>query len=73
MVVFTLLIAAPRAQSVPLRLSVVGASPQTQSGTSIIRDVRVFDGARVLEHRSVLISNGEIAQIGGLVNTIAAA
>ena len=65
MVVFALLIAAPRAQSVPLRLPVVGASPQTQSGTSVIRDVRVFDGARVLEHRSVLIANGEIAQIGG--------
>lgn len=65
MLVLALLIAAPRAQSVPLRLPVVGAAWQTQPGTSVIRDVRVFDGARVLEHRSVLIANGEIAQIGG--------
>jgi len=28
-----------------------------------IRDVRVFDGRRTLEHRSVLIENGKIARI----------
>ncbi len=65
MLVSVLLTATPRAQDVPLRLPVVAAAGQTQSGTSVIRDVRVFDGERVLEHRSVLIVNGEIGQIGG--------
>ncbi|HTM50975.1 MAG TPA: amidohydrolase family protein [Bryobacteraceae bacterium] len=32
---------------------------------SLIRDVRVFDGESVLEHRSVLIEGGKIAHIGG--------
>ena len=30
----------------------------------VIRDVRVFDGAQTLEHRSVLIDSGRIARIG---------
>jgi imidazolonepropionase-like amidohydrolase len=33
------------------------------SPPQLIRDVRVFDGTRVLEHRSVLIENGKIRQI----------
>jgi imidazolonepropionase-like amidohydrolase len=31
----------------------------------LIRDVRVFDGERVFEHRSVLIEDGKISRIGG--------
>src|SRR4026207_1169162 len=31
----------------------------------LIRDVRVFDGQRVQEHRSVLIENGKISWIRG--------
>jgi imidazolonepropionase-like amidohydrolase len=65
MLVFVLLAKTPAAQSAPLRLSVVSAAAQTQSGTTVIRNVRVFDGERVLQHRGVLIANGEIRQIGG--------
>ncbi len=31
----------------------------------VIRDVRVFDGERIREHRSVLIVDGAIARVGG--------
>ncbi len=41
-------------------LAVGQSSPSRQ----LIRDVRVFDGERVLEHRSVLIENGKIRRIG---------
>jgi imidazolonepropionase-like amidohydrolase len=37
---------------------------QNSSTRQLIRDVRVFDGERVVEHRSVLIENGKIAQVG---------
>lgn len=40
------------------------APPQAPAPPQIIRDVRVFDGEKVLEHRSVLIENGKIARIG---------
>ena len=32
--------------------------------TLLIRDVRVFDGERVTEHRSVLVRDGKIDRIG---------
>jgi imidazolonepropionase-like amidohydrolase len=35
------------------------------SGTFVVRDVRLFDGARVTEHRSVVVRDGVIADIGG--------
>src|SRR4051794_21898805 len=38
---------------------------QSPAQRQLIRDVRVFDGERVLLHRSVLISGGIIAQVGG--------
>jgi imidazolonepropionase-like amidohydrolase len=38
---------------------------QTIPRPQLIRDVRVFDGERVLEHRSVLIENGKIGWIRG--------
>lgn len=38
---------------------------QTTEIPQLIRDVRVFDGERVLEHRSVLIENGKILRISG--------
>src|SRR6266566_4788721 len=37
---------------------------QTPASTLVIRDVRVFDGERVLEHRHVLVENGNISRIG---------
>jgi imidazolonepropionase-like amidohydrolase len=37
---------------------------QTPASTFLIRDVRVFDGERVLEHRHVLVENGNISRIG---------
>jgi imidazolonepropionase-like amidohydrolase len=50
-------------------LSTAFASPfalsQTPAIAQLIRDVRVFDGERVLQHRSVLIENGKITQIYG--------
>src|SRR4051812_30008938 len=33
-------------------------------GSFVIRDVRVFDGARTLQHRSVLVDSGRIKRIG---------
>jgi imidazolonepropionase-like amidohydrolase len=36
-----------------------------QTEPQLIQNVRVFDGERVFEHRSVLIENGKIAEIGG--------
>jgi len=45
-------------------LSVLAAFCQTTVNRQLIRDVRVFDGEHVLEHRSVLIDSGKIKQIG---------
>jgi imidazolonepropionase-like amidohydrolase len=42
----------------------LGAGAPAQPGSELIRDVRLFDGETVLEHRSVLIENGVIARIG---------
>jgi hypothetical protein len=39
--------------------------PAAGIGQSLIRDVRVFDGESVQEHRSVLVEGGKIARIGG--------
>lgn len=39
--------------------------PSTPETAQLIRDVRLFDGERVREHRSVLIENGVIARVGG--------
>src|SRR5688572_26462477 len=33
--------------------------------TFVVRDVRLFDGERVAEHRSVVMRDGVIAQVGG--------
>src|SRR5262245_12771750 len=45
--------------------TVAVALSQNAAPSTLIRDVRVFDGARVLEHRSVLIENGKIRWIRG--------
>lgn len=45
-----------------LSIPILGSS-QTPS-PQLIRDVRIFDGDRVQEHRSVLIADGKIARIG---------
>ncbi|MFL5620587.1 MAG: amidohydrolase family protein [Gemmatimonadaceae bacterium] len=34
-------------------------------GTFVVRDVRLFDGERVSEHRSVLVRDSVIAEVGG--------
>ena len=34
-------------------------------GTFVVRDVRLFDGERVAEHRSVVVKDGVISQVGG--------
>jgi len=38
---------------------------QTAPPSYLIRDVRIFDGQRVFEHRSVLLENGKISWIRG--------
>lgn len=38
---------------------------QTSAPPQLIKDVRLFDGENVREHRSVLIRNGTISQVGG--------
>jgi hypothetical protein len=35
------------------------------AGTFVVRDVRLFDGERVTEHRSVVVRDGVIADVGG--------
>jgi imidazolonepropionase-like amidohydrolase len=45
-------------------LLTASSQSQTAEAPQLIQDVRVFDGERVLEHRSVLIENGKISQIG---------
>jgi imidazolonepropionase-like amidohydrolase len=47
-------------------LIVCAASAQAQ--TTLIRDVRVFDGARALERTNVLVRDGLIAAVGSSVN-----
>jgi imidazolonepropionase-like amidohydrolase len=44
-------------------LSVPGAFAQGDHGFAI-RDVRVFDGAKTSEHRTVLVQNGKIVKVG---------
>jgi imidazolonepropionase-like amidohydrolase len=46
-------------------LSALAAPCQTPATPQLIRDVRVFDGERVLEHRSVLVEDGKISRIDG--------
>jgi imidazolonepropionase-like amidohydrolase len=38
---------------------------QTPAPAQLIQDVRLFDGEKVREHRSVLIRNGTISEVGG--------
>jgi imidazolonepropionase-like amidohydrolase len=47
------------------------SSCQTTAIPQLIRDVRVFDGERVLEHRRVLVEDGKISRIGGAELNIA--
>jgi imidazolonepropionase-like amidohydrolase len=44
--------------------TVATAAGQASANLQLIRDVRVFDGTRVLQHRSVLIEDGRIGRIG---------
>ena len=46
-------------------LTTVAAWSQTTAVPQLIRDVRMFDGEQVLEHRSVLVEDGKISRIGG--------
>jgi imidazolonepropionase-like amidohydrolase len=45
------------------------ASQATPVGTFTIRDVRVFDGERVLDHRSVVVADGRIIRVGAVAAT----
>jgi imidazolonepropionase-like amidohydrolase len=46
--------------------SAIGSPAPAISATSfLIQDVRLFDGHRVIDHRSVLVRDGRIAAIGG--------
>jgi imidazolonepropionase-like amidohydrolase len=48
-----------------LLLAAATAPGQTSAAPQLIRDVRVFDGERVLEHRNVLLEDGKISRIDG--------
>lgn len=41
------------------------AAPAAPAASFLIRDVRLFDGHEVFDHRSVLVRDGRIAAIGG--------
>src|SRR5262249_52350013 len=45
--------------------SIGSIAGQDSTSTILIRDVRVFDGNRTMEHRSVLVANGKIIGIFG--------
>ena len=50
---------------VPLLVSACAQpSPSPGPGTFVVRDVRLFDGQAVAEHRSVLVVDGVISEIG---------
>jgi imidazolonepropionase-like amidohydrolase len=55
----------PAAFVLAIFLTTVAAWSQTTAVPQLIRDVRVFDGEQVLEHRSVLVEDGKISRIGG--------
>ena len=55
----------PIALAALLPLSVFFVQTPTRETPQLIRDVRLFDGDRVQEHRSVLVENGTITRIGG--------
>src|SRR3954453_21615668 len=57
----------------PAILTPLLATGQGTQARQLIRDVRVFDGERVLEHRSVLIQNGNIRWVRGANATAAGA
>src|SRR5262245_17575373 len=40
------------------------SAPASAQTTFMVRDVRLFDGERVAEHRSVVVRDGVIAQVG---------
>src|SRR5947207_2967651 len=42
-----------------------GVAGKAPTSGVLIRDVRVFDGEKVIEHRSVPIENGRISRISG--------
>ena len=52
-----------------LLLALAPAALPQQSPAFLIKDVRVFDGHRLLEHRSVLVQDGLIVRIGGAETT----
>src|SRR5437016_14324646 len=47
-----------------LWLSAIAARCQAPATLQLIRDVRVFDGEHVFEHRSVLLEDGKISRNG---------
>ena len=53
------------ASIVCLFLSAATSAYQKPVVPQFIQDVRVFDGERILEHRSVVLENGNITRIGG--------
>ena len=63
---FAVLTAAVGLQDRPAAVDVVTASPaaSAQANTFAIRDVRVFDGARVLWRANVIVRGGSIAAVG---------
>ena len=51
--------------TVACTVAVVLAPPAARAqGTFVVRDVRLFDGDRVAEHRSVVVRDGVIAEVG---------
>ena len=61
----------PIALAALLPLSVFFVQTPTRETPQLIRDVRLFDGDRVQEHRSVLVENGTITRIAGCRSTSA--
>ena len=58
-------------------VSVIGLTLQSSvvvsaQNTFVVRDVRLFDGERVTEHRSVVVRDGVIAQVGAAKDAVPA-
>ena len=53
------------AATLTIALTLAPSVVVSAQSTFVVRDVRLFDGERVTEHRSVVVRDGVIAQVGG--------
>ena len=60
------------AATLTIALTLAASVTASAQSTFVVRDVRLFDGERVTEHRSVVVRDGVIAQVGGAEDAVPA-